>query len=543
MEIHNAPLRRKPENRVYKSRPTAPVRRSARLHQVEARLKEGNHQLPSLSPSSTVTVTPERLRAQKRKRLLSNDPGTSKRPRSGPEPIVPTAEHLVDPIACWASTTFWPKSFGEEACAMSLNQSESQREGQSLNRSGKRKSEWTHYSAQQERLAQHGVYMNESTLIQRSSKFLCKSFLAGDRLPTQLPCYPLEQVDNVLARIRTLNEPRLFRDVTPWVVPSAENLFFSSEIAVEYIREELDALWIKCATMGSTTPKPDYTAGLSHHAFSSGEVDKLHNYSSSEKPFFFTANFCFPFLICEAKPGLSGMAKADFQNIHSGSIAVRAILELYKAAFGSTDPNRVNQLYGQVLVFTVSHDNEMVKLYGHYAVLRNTKLEFYRYNFAVFSLVMDDGADRYKAYNFVRNVYEKFAPEHRVRIQTAAAALPAPGPRTGISFTTSALNVTDSEEDDSQEPASQDDRVFKKPRKPASALGIRGLEQQMANLIRQMEQQKQESKEREEKMKQESKEREEKHERQMEQQRQESKEQMDQLKEVVSLLKQAQEKC
>ena len=364
----------------------------------------------------------------------------------------------------------------------------------------KRKSASKHNSDRLQRLAENGIYMKASALAQRTSKDLCSSFLAGDRTPSQYPCYPSEQVPNVLERIQSLNEGRLQRDITPWVVPSAENLFFSGEITLDYIGEEIQQVWSRCAPRGGTVPKPDYTAGLLQTAFTQEEIEKLQNYASFEKPFFFTPNLCFPFLICEAKTGLDGLDKADRQNIHSASIAVGAIIELYKAAFGTTYPDRVNELSGQVLAFSVSHNNKIVNLYGHYAVLSDDStgmLKFYRYEIAMFSLTMFDGADRYRAYNFVYNVYEKFAPEHRKRIKDAVASLPALAERTGppLGLSELAPEETDSQQN-FQVAGSQDDGVFRTPSEPASVAKMRQMERQIQQMesqrqqqIRQMEEQ------------------------------------------------------
>ncbi|KAK0247139.1 hypothetical protein LTS02_012018 [Friedmanniomyces endolithicus] len=86
--------------------------------------------------------------------------------------------------------------------------------------------------------------------------------------------------------------------------------------------------------MGASKPKPDFAVGLQRSAFEAGELSKLENYATSQAPFLFTPNLCFPFLVCEAKTGQVGIDRADTQNIHSASIAVRAILRLYNAAYG-----------------------------------------------------------------------------------------------------------------------------------------------------------------------------------------------------------------
>ncbi|MCJ1449060.1 MAG: hypothetical protein MMC23_009579 [Stictis urceolatum] len=233
--------------------------------------------------------------------------------------------------------------------------------------------------------------------------------------------------------------------------------------------------------MGITRPKPDYTAGLQRKAFTKDEIQMLENYASPLRPFLFTPELSFPFLVCEAKNGDDGLNKAHRQNIYSASIAVRAIIELYKAAFGKTDPDRVDELYGQVLVFTVSHNQNIAHLYGHYAVVAENspeKLEFYRYEIALFSLSLNEGKDRYETYNFVRNVYEEFALKHRERIKEAIACLKASNKRIGILFATSSLELEESDsQTDSQDTPSRDDAVFQVPGEPASVAQKKQLSQ------------------------------------------------------------------
>ncbi|KAK3177092.1 hypothetical protein OEA41_008420 [Lepraria neglecta] len=470
--------------------------------------------------------------AQKRKRALSHDPcvdeqNPSTRPRASPKSHEQVAEHPDDPVAHWVATTFWPKAFGKEGFRMNQGNS-TKRKGVSM-----------HNSDRMERLAKNGIYMRASALMQRTSKDLCSSFLEGDRTPSQYPCYPPEQIPNILEHIQDLSEGRLQRDITPWVVPSAENLFFSGEITLDYIGEEIQADWTGCATMGDTRPKPAYTAGLSRTAFTKEEIGKLENYTSFERPFLFTPNLCFPFLICEAKIRYEGVYKADRQNIHSASIAVGAIIELYKAAFGTTYPDRMNELNGQVLAFSVSHNNTLVNLYGHYAVLSDDstrKPSFYRYDIEMFGLTIRDGADRYKAYNFVYNVYEKFAPEHRKRIKDAVASLPALAERTGLMFAASDLALEDTtSQQNSQVAGSQDDGGFRAPSEPASVTKIRQMEEEKKQVqakIRQMEEEKKESKKREEKLEEQVMAKI----RQMEEEKKETKEREEKLEERVTKL-------
>ncbi|KAI9893165.1 MAG: hypothetical protein M1814_000713 [Vezdaea aestivalis] len=336
-----------------------------------------------------------------------------------------------DPIEWWAHNQDWPPWFAK----MSKDQP---------SMPSKRKSSSTHNSDHVAKLIQHDVFMEESPILIDESKLLCTKLQEGEHKPSDFPSYPLEDITRVLRRVQTLNEARLYRDITPWVVPSAENLYFRGDLEIDYIGEELQAEWTRCKTMGSTKPRPDYVAGLQRKAFTKDETEKLQNYTTLERPFLFTPNICFPFLICEAKTGLIGMDNAKRQNIHSGSIAVAAIITLFQNAF-SKDSDEVKGLFGKILVFTVSHDNSIAKLYGHCALADNNARGFacYYHEIALYSLTINEGRDRYKMYNFTVNLYRDFAPEHLKRIQKATAKLPEPEPRTSLSFDASQMELGD----------------------------------------------------------------------------------------------------
>ncbi|TKA72809.1 hypothetical protein B0A55_09527 [Friedmanniomyces simplex] len=394
----------------------------------------------------------------------------------------------------------------------------------SVSTSTKRRSSSTHHSERQQRLEQNGIYMKTSALLQRASKQLCNDLLAGDRSPDQHPWYPVERTNEVLERLHVLNEARLQRDVTPWLVPSAEHLYFSGCAELGYIGEEIQAEWKRCEPMGGSRPKPDFVVGLQRSAFEDEELCKLENYATPQRPFLFTPNLSFPFLVCEAKTGQIGIDQADSQNIHSASIAVRAVLRLYSAAYGR-DHEKTQGLLGRILVFSVSHNNRLVNLYGHYAVASNSKdgkdgttegLEYFRYDIAMFSLTMYDGRDRYKAYNFIRNVYDDFALEHLRRIQDAVAGTVL----------------------------CDDDSGFKTPGEPASVSlrqENRKIREQMDKLLLQLQEQRKESREQLQRQEQESKGQMDKlliqveeQRKDSEQQRKESKEQLDRILAMVT---------
>src|SRR5271170_338946 len=86
----------------------------------------------------------------------------------------------------------------------------------------------------------------------------------------------------------------------------------------------------------------------------------------------------FPFLTCEVKCGAGALGVADRQNAHSATLAVRGMVELFRAV------KQEKQLHRGILAFSVSHDHRLVRIYGHYPVIEDQKTTFYRHPRFVF---------------------------------------------------------------------------------------------------------------------------------------------------------------
>lgn len=86
-------------------------------------------------------------------------------------------------------------------------------------------------------------------------------------------------------------------------------------------------------------------------------------------------------------------------------------------------------------------------IYGHFAVAEPKfpeGLEYYRYPIAMLSLTARGGADMYKAYNSIMDVYEDFAPVHRKRVKDSVEQLPRHPENTGLSFAASDMFLDES---------------------------------------------------------------------------------------------------
>jgi hypothetical protein len=129
----------------------------------------------------------------------------------------------------------------------------------------------------------------------------------------------------------------------------------------------------------------------------------------------------FPFLTCEVKCGTGGLDIADRQNAHSMTLAVRGIVELFKYV------GREKELHREILAFSISHDHESVRIYGHYPVIDGNKTSFYRHIIRKFNFTESNGKDKWAAYKFTKNVYEHWMPNHFQRICSAIDGLQLPG--------------------------------------------------------------------------------------------------------------------
>jgi hypothetical protein len=199
----------------------------------------------------------------------------------------------------------------------------------------------------------------------------------------------------------------VFRDITPLIVPSVELLYIFVAAHLEHVREDLNTLWTKCICLATgPRPKPDFAVGLKESIFTQTEREKLTPYIGGSYETCYvkvTSDIFFPFLTCEAKCGEVGLAVADRQNAHSASIAVNAIVRLYKAVEREGEVNR------KVLAFSISHDNEAVRIYGHYAVIDGEKITFHRYSIHKFDFTALGGKEKWYVHKIIaRLCYNRF---------------------------------------------------------------------------------------------------------------------------------------
>ena len=108
------------------------------------------------------------------------------------------------------------------------------------------------------------------------------------------------------------------------------------------------------------------------------------------------------------------------RHTHNAAVAANAVVESYRLI------SRQNELNQKILTFSISHDHQAVKIYGHYALIKGKETTFYRYLLRHFSITDQDGKDKWTAYRYSINVFKMFYSIHLKRTCSAVDQLPNP---------------------------------------------------------------------------------------------------------------------
>lgn len=234
--------------------------------------------------------------------------------------------------------------------------------------------------------------------------------------------------DKTCENIRNRNEAMVIRDISSLIVPPAQTLATYGATHLNHLYECINEGWNSAIPFHGTRPQPDYSVGFGRSAFTKEQLKKLEPFvgeigSKALTYFMATTRMYFPFLTCEVKCGAAALQIADRQNAHSMTIAVKGVVELYRAV------KREKELHREILAFSISHDHRSVVIYGHYAIIEEEKTTFYRHPVHDFSFTALEGKDKWNAYKFTKNVYDIWMPIHYKRICSAIDELPS-----GIKF-------------------------------------------------------------------------------------------------------------
>jgi len=121
----------------------------------------------------------------------------------------------------------------------------------------------------------------------------------------------------------------------------------------------------------------------------------------------------FPFLTSEVKCGNEALNIADRQNAYSAAVIINTIVELYRLV------SRQDELNQKILTYLISYDNEAVRMYGHYTLIKGKYTLFYRHPIDKLDFTRKEGKEKWTLYIFIRNIYDKFYLIYYERIYSA----------------------------------------------------------------------------------------------------------------------------
>lgn len=284
-----------------------------------------------------------------------------------------------------------------------------------------------------------------------------------------------EHFEQFHALLRGRSESRIYLDLHPLLVPSAENHCIEGRKEFQGLVEGHNDLWVKAVPFYGPRPQPDHTFGFKWSNFTELQRRKLGIEPSERSYYTAREDIYFPFLTSEVKCGKQGLDLADRPNAHSMTIALRGIVDLFRKA------NRAADVHRRALGFSISHDDRTARIFAHYPEIDGEQTTFWRETIQEVNI----GDKPWISHQFTLNVCQIFAPRLLARLRTVIDQLPDPAIQAFEPVTIDNLSVMSSQEDSSA-PDSQDEGL-KKPRKPVG-LNVE-LRNMIQNLQRQLEQQ------------------------------------------------------
>lgn len=235
----------------------------------------------ALLPSSPAKTTASR-RVQHSSPCIHQDPDfLQQRPRpspglalardSSPNPAnhnEPTYEP-IDPVRFWARRGHWPREYFEPDMEYFL----ARKRSPSLSRRGSTSATSTTPSDQRPRgeksapyrdprymilLETKGSFMEQSDLgITRESSATSHTLLSSHQTTPDSTLFQDDIFEETCRAVHYRNEARVFRDITPLIVPSAENLRIRGAKHMKILIESVNEGWNNSIPLLGTRPQPD----------------------------------------------------------------------------------------------------------------------------------------------------------------------------------------------------------------------------------------------------------------------------------------------
>lgn len=247
-----------------------------------------------------------------------------------------------------------------------------------------------------------GSYMRKSKLnITDASKNLCRNLLDAKQTVPSYTLFRDDLFDETCESVRGRNEAMVVRDISPLICPPAQVLRIYGTSHLEHLTESVNEGWNSAIPFYDARPQPDYSVGFDRSAFTDKQLEKLTPFvgeitDSYTSYFMATWRIYFPFLTCEVKCGVAALDVADRQNAYSMTLAVRAVVQLFRLV------KREKELHREILAFSISHDHCTIRIYGHYPIIDGKETTFHRHLIRNFAFIEQDGKEKWTAYKFTK---------------------------------------------------------------------------------------------------------------------------------------------
>ncbi|KAK5158146.1 hypothetical protein LTR04_005265 [Oleoguttula sp. CCFEE 6159] len=263
-------------------------------------------------------------------------------------------------------------------------------------------------------LRERGIFMcKHEEDVTDESKTLCQKLLETPQTLPKGSLFADDLFEETCEMIRNRNEKRVIRDIAQLIVPSAEILAVRGAKHLRILTETANEGWNNSIPLLGPRPQPDYGLGFKRESFNQDRLRKLQpliGELDDQSLFAATYNMYLPFLTAEVKCGAAALDVADRQNAHSVALALRGLVELFRLV------GREKELHREINGFSLSHNDEAVRIYGYYAVINGIKATFHRHPIRKFNFTELDGKEKWTAYTFIKNVYDIWSPPQFERI-------------------------------------------------------------------------------------------------------------------------------
>ncbi len=329
--------------------------------------------------------------------------------------------------------------------------------------------------------------MSKSGIVDEDRKMCDKLLLTEQPIPLD-SMFDDDRFQEFCSLLHGRSEAQVYIYLHPLLVPSAENLCISGQRKFQNLIEGYNDRWIKAIPFYGSLPQPDHTFGFKWSTFTAEQRHKLGIKPIVKSYFTAREDIYFPFLTSEVKCGKQALDVADRANANSMTIAVRGVVELFRMV------GRPMDIHRRVLGFSISHDDNIVRLYAHYPEIDGDKTSFWQYQIRHFAFNDQGGKEKWKCRTTTLNICDSFAADHLKRILSAVDELPDPIEGSSDSAIAPDEETTPStQESASSAPKSQEDE-FKKPRQTKALTEelrtvIQSLQQQLEQQRKKLEQQ------------------------------------------------------